>query len=128
MTIPSIESGFGGIEQRVIALLDKINSLPLDATMGELQGALAGLNEVVSGDGMQSLPSSLDDTLKQLQATVASFSGDSELQARLLPTISEIDRTLASLREVLDTLAEQPNALIFNREPRDDPRPPAGSQ
>jgi paraquat-inducible protein B len=46
----------------------------------------------------------------------------------LLPTISELNRTLAVLRVVLDTLAEQPNALIFNRKSRDDPRPPAGSQ
>lgn len=127
-TIPTIESGLGGLEQRVAALLDKINDLPLDQTLAELQGTLASLNQVLAGDGMQSLPSSMDATLKQLQQTVASFSGDSELQSRLLPTITELDRTLASLREVLDTIAEQPNALIFNRAQRDDPRPPAGSQ
>ena len=77
---------------------------------------------------MQSLPASLDETLKELQQTLASLSADSELQARLLPTITELERTLASLRLVLDTLDEQPNALIFNREYKDDPRPPAGSQ
>jgi paraquat-inducible protein B len=56
------------------------------------------------------------------------MSADSELQTRLLPTITELERTLASLRQVLDTLDEQPNALIFNREYREDLRPPTGSQ
>ena len=45
----------------------------------------------------------------------------------MLRTMTELDRTLRSLRGVLDTLEEQPNALIFNREPGDDPKPPAGS-
>jgi paraquat-inducible protein B len=127
-TIPTIQSGLGGIEHRVTVLLDKLNELPLERTLSELDGILAGVNTIVSGEGMQSLPNSLDATLKELQQTVASFSSESELQSRLLPTISELNRTLAVLRVVLDTLAEQPNALIFNRKSRDDPRPPAGSQ
>ena len=126
--IPTIASGLGGIEQRVNALLDNINDLPLKQTVSELQGTLASLNSILAGEGMQSLPSSLDATLNQLERTVASFSEDSELQSRLLPTITELDRTLASLRTVLDTIAEQPNALIFNRASREDPRPPAGAQ
>jgi paraquat-inducible protein B len=127
-TIPTIESGLGGIEMRVSRLLDKLNELPLDDTVGELQNTLASLNEVLAGDAMQSLPKSLDRTLAELQNTLASFSGESELQARLLPTISELDQTLASLRRVLDTLSDQPNALIFNRAKREDPQPRAGSK
>jgi len=127
-TIPTIESGLGGIELRVSRLLDKLNELPLDDTVAELQNTLASLNEVLAGDAMQALPKSLDRTLAELQNTLASFSGESELQARLLPTISELDQTLASLRRVLDTLADQPNALIFNRAQRDDPQPMAGSK
>ncbi len=126
-TIPTISSGLGGIEQRITALLDRLNELPLDATVRELQGTLAGVNRIVSSDPMQALPENLDATLKELQVTLASFSSDSELQARLLPTLGELDRTLASLRQVLDTIGEQPNALIFNRGYRADPRPPAGT-
>ena len=85
-------------------------------------------DRLVASEGVQSIPGSLDKTLTELQATLTSMSADSELQARLLPTITELERTLGSLRKVLDTLDEQPNALIFNRKYRDDPRPPAGSQ
>ena len=66
-------------------------------------------------------------TLDELQVTAASFSGESELQERLLPTVTELERTLSSLRQMLDTLDQQPNALIFNRDYREDPRPPAGT-
>jgi paraquat-inducible protein B len=127
-TMPSIESGLGGIQQRLTVLLDRLNDLPLDETVTELQGTLASINKIFAGEAMQSMPASLEGTLEELRETLASFSGDSELQARMLPAVTELERTLASLREVLDTVAEQPNALIFNRATREDPWPPAGSQ
>jgi paraquat-inducible protein B len=125
--IPSIESGLGGIEQRITVLLDRLNELPLDETVTELQGTLASINKILASDAMQSLPAGLEATLEELKGTLASFSGDSELQERMLPTIGELERTLASLRQVLDTLEAQPNALLFNRDHREDPRPPAGN-
>jgi paraquat-inducible protein B len=127
-TIPTIPSGLDGIAQKLTALLDKLNELPLEGTVSEAKNVLASVDRLVGGEGMQSLPQSLDQTVKELQSTLASISSDSELQTRLLPTITELERTLGSLRQVLDTLDEQPNSLIFNREYREDPRPPAGSQ
>lgn len=127
-TIPTIETGLGGIEQKLTTFLDKINKLPIEGTVKEANNTLASLDRLIAGEGLQSLPGSVDQTLKELQATLASMSADSELQARLLPTISELNQTLTSLRQVLDTLEEQPNALIFNRKYPEDPRPPAGSK
>ena len=127
-TIPTIPSGLEGIQQQLMAFLDKLNSLPLEGTVVEAQQTLASIERLIAGEGMQELPTSLDATLRELRATLASLSADSELQVRLLPMITKLDGTLGSLRQVLDTLEEQPNALIFNREYRDDPRPPAGSQ
>ena len=127
-TIPTMASGLEGIQVQITAFLEKLNALPLEGTVAEARDALASLEKLLASQGMQDLPSSLDQTLAELQTTLASFSSDSELQATLLPTIAELDATLASLRQVLDTLEEQPNALIFNREYGDDPRPPAGSR
>jgi paraquat-inducible protein B len=89
---------------------------------------LADVDAIVASEDMQSLPASLEGTLAQLRETLKSVSTDSAMQERLLRTITEFDRTLKSLRDLLETLEEQPNALIFNREPGEDPRPPAGSQ
>ena len=57
-------------------------------------------------------------------AVLASVSADSELQEQLLRTFSDLERTLESLEDLIET---QPNALIFNRTPGDDPEPPAGT-
>ena len=127
-TIPTVASGLAGIERGLTAFLDKLNDLPLEGTVSEAKNTLASLDRLIAGEGMQSLPVSLDETLTELKSTLASMSADSELQLRLLPTITELERTLESLRQVLDTLEEQPNALIFNRKYGEDPRPPAGSQ
>jgi len=127
-SIPTVASGLEGIGQKLTMLLDKLNDLPLEGTVAEATNTLTSLDRLIAGEGVQSLPASLDKTLTELQATLASMSADSELQTRLLPTITELERTLGSLRQVLDTLKEQPNALIFNRKYREDPRPPAGSQ
>jgi paraquat-inducible protein B len=127
-TIPTIASGLEGIAQKLTMFLDKLNELPLEGTVIEAKNTLASIDRLIAGEEMQSLPASLENTLTELQSTLASMSADSELQSRLLPTITELERTLGSLRKVLDTLDEQPNALIFNRKYGDDPRPPAGSQ
>ena len=127
-TIPTIESGLGGIEHRITLLLDRLNELPLDETMTELNGTLASVNTMFATEEMQSMPAGLEAALGEVQTALASISGDSELQARLLPMVTELDRTLTSLRKVLETLDEQPNSLIFNRNYREDPRPPAGPQ
>lgn len=125
-TIPTIASGLAGIEQKLAALLDKVNALPLEGTVREAEHTLADLNAILGSDAMQSLPASLEATLNELQATLRSVSGESEMQAGLLNTVSELDRTLRSLRGLVETLEQQPNSLIFNRELGEDPRPPAG--
>jgi paraquat-inducible protein B len=127
-TIPSIESGLGGLEQRITLLLDRLNDLPLDKTVDALNGTLASIDSMFASKAMQAMPLQLEETLEELRTTIASFSDDSELQARLLPAVGELQRTLTSLRQVLDTIEEQPNSLIFNRDHREDPRPPVGPQ
>jgi len=126
--LPTVATGLEGLEIKLASLLDKLNALPLEGTVKEAQQTLAGLDKLLNSRGMQELPTSLDATLRELETTLASFSGDSQLQEQLLPTIAELDRTLASFRRVLDTLDRQPNALVFNRELEADPLPPVGAR
>lgn len=126
-TIPSITTGLAGMEQKVSLLLDRLNALPLDATLDRAGQALASLNRVLDAPDTRALPASLEATLGELRETLDSVSAESALQTRLLQTIDELDRTLASLRGLLGTLEQQPNALFFNREAVEDPQPPAGS-
>ncbi len=126
-TIPTIASGFEGIQVRLSALLDKLNALPLGELLDRVDQLLADVDAIVASEDMQSLPASLEETLAQLRDTLDSVSADSAMQERLMRTVTELDRTLQSLRALLDTLKEKPNALIFSSEPGKDPQPPAGS-
>jgi paraquat-inducible protein B len=125
-TIPAIASGLQGIEEKITALLDKVNALPLNQTVAEVNTALADLNVILASDGMRALPASLDSTLAELRGVLASVSGSSEMQQDLQTTLEELDQTLATVRAFVAELSDQPNALIFNRAPAKDPRPPAG--
>jgi paraquat-inducible protein B len=109
-TIPTTPSGLEGIEQRITTLLDKLNALPLDQiarsaddTLRELNDTVAELRALVASEGVQSLPHSLEKSL------------------------AELDRTLQSVSGLATSLEDQPNALIFSREPEMDPEPKAGS-
>jgi paraquat-inducible protein B len=126
-TIPTIASGLEGIQVRLSTLLDKLNALPLEELLDGVDRLLADVDAIVASEDLQSLPASLEETLAQLRGTLDSVSADSAMQERLLRTITEFDRTLQSLRDLLETLKEKPNALIFSSEPGEDPQPPAGS-
>jgi paraquat-inducible protein B len=125
-TIPTIATGLAGMEQKVSHLLDKLNELPLDKTLEGVERTLASLNDILNSPETRGLPGSVEATLDEARGTLASVAAGSPLQTRVQLTLDDLDRTLAALRSVLETLDEQPNALIFNREFEADPEPPAG--
>ncbi|MBW2536895.1 MAG: hypothetical protein JRI55_35745 [Deltaproteobacteria bacterium] len=126
-TIPTVAGGLEGIQVRIATLLDKLNALPLEDLLGGVDRLIADIDRVVASEGVQALPASLDETLGELRDVLDSVSTDSAMQTQLLRTLAGLDRTLLSLRNLLETLDEQPNAIIFNRELGEDPEPPAGS-
>jgi paraquat-inducible protein B len=126
-TIPTIASGLAGIQHKLLAVLDKVNALPVEDLLDRADTTLADLNVILGSEATRSLPATLDATLAELGSALRSVSAESALQERLLRTITRLDGTLESLQRLLDTLADKPNALIFNRDPEQDPQPPAGS-
>lgn len=109
-TIPTTSSGLEGIQQQIAALLEKLNALPLedvavsaDRTVQELERTIAELRVLLASEELQSIPASLEASL------------------------AELDRTLQSVGYLATTLSDQPNSLIFSREPEKDPEPMAAS-
>jgi paraquat-inducible protein B len=127
-TIPTVASGLEGIEQRVVSLLDKINALPVEKLLDGVDGAVANLNVILKEPTLLALPQSVEATLANLRQALTGVSADSPLQERLARTLTEVDRTLGSLRSVLETIDEKPNSLIFSRELPEDPEPQEGSK
>ena len=127
-TIPTLATGLEGLETQVSDLLDKINALPLDRLARSATNAVDSAGEFLASDGLQQLPVSLEATLAELRSVMNDVSANSELQERLGRTLIEFDHTLQSLRQLLDTLEEQPSSIIFDRVHSEDPVPPAGER
>lgn len=109
-TLPTVPSGLENIEQRLVALLDKLNSLEVEPvldtagdTLRELDRAAADLRSLVESDGVRTLPGSVDASLAALE------------------------RTLESVRGLAERLEARPSSLVFPGEPERDPEPRAGA-
>jgi paraquat-inducible protein B len=131
-TIPTLPGGIARIEKQIGDLLERLNALPLDATVANLNdtlkqaaAALDAVRRLAASDGTQALPGQLDRTLKELRRTIESFSSDSELYSNLERTTSELNRTLQRLQELAQKLEDQPNSIIFSSKTKPDPEPRA---
>jgi len=134
-TLPSISTGLGRIEQKVNAALDKINALPLEATVKEANEALATLNAalesldtLVGSDGTQQLPAQINATLDELRGVLKGISENSGAYQSINSSLLQLTRTLGNLETLTDTLSEQPTAVIFPSSPIPDPVPEVKEQ
>ena len=129
-TIPSIETGLGQIEQRLNAVLDQINELPLEdavrganATIATLNATLMSLNSVLKDQSTQDLPGQLGETLEDLQNTLESVSPDSEMYQSIQSSLLRLNRTLGNMESLTRTLSGQPNAVLLPSDQVPDPIP-----
>ncbi|STZ76769.1 intermembrane transport protein PqiB [Bergeriella denitrificans] len=125
--------GLDGIQAQVSALLEKFNSLPLDKTVGSLNGSLAelkatlktadktlnSLNTLVGKPQTQNIPNELNQTLKELRQVLQGVSPQSPVYGDVQQTLQNLDKTLKDVQPVIQTLKEKPNALIFNSSSKD---------
>jgi paraquat-inducible protein B len=100
-SLPTLPGGLQRIERSVSNLLAKLNALPLERTVGELNRTLAQVRTAVGNEEFQELPASLNQSLTRL------------------------DRTLDSVEDLSRTVGDQPNSLIFSRPIQPDPEPRA---
>ncbi|QEY23478.1 intermembrane transport protein PqiB [Neisseria animalis] len=131
--------GLDDIQAQAAALLDKLNRLPLDKTVGSLNNSLAelkttlktadktlnSLNTLVARPQTQNIPNELNQTLKELRQVLKGVSPQSPVYRDVQQTLNNLDKTLKDVQPVIDTLKEKPNALIFNSSTK-DPIPKGG--
>ncbi len=145
-TIPTISTGFVQLEEKITAILDKLQALPLDKTMKEIAAAAeeakvtiaesrstlkeieataAAARKTLDDPDFRSLPADLRKSLDDLQKAVNSVGPDGAVQGDLLRTLDELRASLRSLKSVATTIDEKPNSLLFGRESSGNPKPKA---
>ena len=134
---PTTANGLAQIENQVAGLLETLNNLPLQKIAEGLDRNLAASQktleqvtatadrlEALLGDPQTAqLPTRLNDTLRSLEGALDSLAGADGRQ--LSATLERLERVLRDAEPLLRTLREKPNALIFSREPPEDPLPRA---
>ncbi len=115
---PSVQAGLGDLQQQLSQLLTKLNGLPVEGLLTQLQALAGNLNLLLQDPGTRAVPAALQQSLQDLSETLNGFSENA-------PAYKELNRLLRDLQPLIRTLDEQPNALIFKRSTRADPEPRA---
>lgn len=127
--IATNDTGLDQLQNQVGKLLEKINKLPVDKTLAELNGSLKQLQKLLSStqhlvgqSSTQNLPKELNQTMQTLQKTLQGISPQSPVYQDAQQTLQDLDRTLKNAQPLLDKLNARPNALIF-QQGSSDPTP-----
>ena len=136
-TIPTVSGSLARIELQANRLLNKLNDLPLETTLANLDAMLkeskssfaamrelsTNLNQLSQQPSTQQLPKELTKAMQDLQKTLQSFSSDSPAYTDLNHSLQSLNSLLRELKPVVRTVNDKPNALIFNRATGADPQP-----
>jgi paraquat-inducible protein B len=142
-SIPTVP---GGLENKITAFLDKLQSLPLEDTMAkfgtaadeaavalaEIKETAASTREMLDSSEFTQLPADLRASLaafEKLSATfdksVASYGPDGPLQGDMLRTLDELRASMRSLKALTNSIDEKPNSLLFGKDSSGNPIPKA---
>mgnify|MGYP001058560276 CR=1 FL=1 len=136
---PSQPGGFATLEEKVTRILDKVNNLPIESLIGELEGTLqsttktlsqaertlSSLNSILKDDAVRELPAELQSTMQEVRDTLNSFQNGNPAYDNLNRSLKKLNRVLEDLAPLAETLRSDPNALIFGEDQPADPVPKA---
>ncbi|GAB2933035.1 PqiB family protein [Hafnia psychrotolerans] len=114
LRIPTLNSGFEHLQEQVATLIGKVSKMPIESIGNNLNATLGNLNQTLIQVNGQVLPQTTQ-TLRQLDKTMGSAQNLLAADSPLLQTLTELQRTLYSLRTLTGLLTRQPQALLTGR-------------
>lgn len=144
--IPTESSGLARLQDKLNAILTKLEALPLEGTLvkfgdaaeeiavtvkdlrgtlDEAEGTLAAARKLLESEDTQGLTAEFDATLKQVRGAVESLGPNGAVQGDLGRTLDELRAALRSFKSLSDSIEQKPNSLLFGREGSGDPTPRA---
>jgi paraquat-inducible protein B len=120
--LPTVSAGLGELQEKLSALLDKFQALPLEQTvtnasdaLAAVKGAAANLEKFLGSPETQALPADIHKDLAELQRTLSGYNSNSELYGGLSDTLRQLTETLRDLKTLTSTLERNPNSIIFGK-------------
>ena len=129
-SIPTVSSGLAQLEAKLTAILDKVQALPLEATMKKIETladeatvTIASARKTLDSEDFAKLPADVRASLAafeksagNLDKSISSVGPDGAIQGDLLRTLDELRATLRSMKAVTNALEEKPSSLIFGKD------------
>ncbi|PSW19908.1 intermembrane transport protein PqiB [Photobacterium sanctipauli] len=139
---PTKAGGFAQIQKQIMAILNKVNELPVEDTLLSLnatlqtsqktlaaaEGVAQELRGLLAKNDTQAIPGEIRESLQQIQQTLNGFGPDAQPYQNLEQALAQFEQVMAELQPVLRQLNEKPNSLIFTGEKTPDPIPVGGVQ
>ena len=134
---PTVPSGAAEIENRVLSILDKMDRLPLESAVDEMEGSfrefktlvlslqdiLTELEPELSQEKIGAILDTVQGALTEFETTMAGMNSRSPLYRQLNETLEEIRKAAERIEALGNRLSAKPNALIFSGSANDDPKP-----
>ncbi|WP_180697769.1 intermembrane transport protein PqiB [Pseudomonas crudilactis] len=118
VVLPTVPGSLEQLQEKLEAMVDKLNKLPVERIAGNLDSNLVELRKGLSQFNAKTLPgvqSTLADVSKTLQSASSTLAEDSPQREKLTETLDELGRMSRSLRELSDYLGRHPESLIRGR-------------
>jgi paraquat-inducible protein B len=116
--IPTVPGSLEQLQEKLEAMVNKINQLPIERIAGNLDSNLVELRKGLVQFHAKTLPgvqTTLTDMSKTLQSANSTMAEDSPQREKLDQTMDELGRTSRSLRDLADYLGRHPESLIRGR-------------
>ncbi|WP_085583007.1 MULTISPECIES: intermembrane transport protein PqiB [unclassified Pseudomonas] len=116
--IPTLPGSLEQLQEKLEAVIDKLNKLPVERIAGNLDSNLVELRKGLTQFNAKTLPgvqNTLSDVSKTLQSANSTLAEDSPQREQLTRTLDELGRMSRSLRELSDYLGRHPESLIRGR-------------
>jgi paraquat-inducible protein B len=116
--IPTVPGSLEQLQEKLEAMVNKINSLPVERIASNLDSNLIELRKGLAQFNAKTLPgvqTTLADVSKTLQSASSTLAEDSPQREQLTQTLDELGRMSRSLRELSDYLGRHPESLIRGR-------------
>ncbi|MGN8140119.1 intermembrane transport protein PqiB [Pseudomonas sp. 22105] len=118
ISVPTVPGSLEQLQEKLEAMIDKLNKLPVERIAGNLDSNLVELRKGLSQFNARTLPgvqNTLADLSKTLQSASSTLAEDSPQREQLTETLDELGRMSRSLRELSDYLGRHPESLIRGR-------------
>ena len=120
--IPTIPGTFEEFQEMFTRIAKKLENLPYDEVIGDARRVLASLDDTLKGvdvflkkmdaELVPDVRRTLDGASLTLKNAESMLAAGSPLQSDLRATLTELNRTLASIRALADYLQQHPESLI----------------